>query len=82
MDIHSYIRNGSITVRVVPNAGRSEIIEEHGRLKVYLNAVADRNKANRELIKFFKKELGVAVEIKVGLRSREKVLRVLWGGDD
>ena len=80
MDIHfidSYVVDGKLKVRVMPKAGRNEIKEENGRLKVYLKAMAEDGKANVVLVKFFKKELGVAVEIKSGFTSREKVLRVL-----
>ncbi len=72
-----FIVDGKLSVRVMPKAGRTEIKEENGRLKVYLKEAAEDGKANVALIKFFKKELGVAVEIKSGFTSREKVLRVV-----
>lgn len=77
MDIARYTLQGSITLRVIPNSGRTEAKEEKGILKVYLKAVPDNNKANKELITFFKKEFGLRVEILVGNKSRQKVLRVL-----
>jgi len=63
-------------IKVIPNSSRSEIKEENGVTKVYLKSVPEKGKANAELIKFFKKR-GIKVEIVSGLRSRNKVLRVL-----
>ncbi len=77
MDISSHMQNNTLLVRVMPKAGRNEIKEENGRLKMYLKEVAEEGRANVALVKFFKKELGIAVEIKSGFTSREKVLRVL-----
>jgi len=64
-------------LRVTPNASRTELKEEDGKLKLYLQAVPDKGKANAAVIKFFKKQFNIKVEIKSGERSRDKVLRVL-----
>ena len=56
MEIDKYIHNGTLTIRVVPNASKNDVVEEHNQLKVYIKAVPDKNKANVELIKFFKKK--------------------------
>ena len=77
LNLTSYIENNLLSIKVIPNSNRNELIEEENGLKLYLNSVPDKNKANLALIKFFKKELGLVVEIKSGLRSREKVLRIL-----
>ncbi len=77
MELSSYIIEGKLKVRVMPKAGRNQVKEENGKLKVYLKEVAEDGRANVALVKFFKKELGIAVEIKSGFTSREKVLRVL-----
>ena len=76
-DIRFYVREGLLYLKVVPNSSKTELIEQDGALKLYLHAVADKNKANLALIKYFKKELGLVVEIKSGLKSREKVLRII-----
>jgi uncharacterized protein len=65
------------SLRVTPNASRTELKEEDGKLKLYLQAVPEKGKANLAVVKFFKKEFGIKVEIKSGERSRDKVLRVL-----
>ncbi len=77
MDIQKYIKNNILQIKVIPNSSKNELIEEEHGLKLYLNAVPDKNKANLALIKYFKKELGLVVEIKSGLKSREKVLRII-----
>ncbi|HLC88905.1 MAG TPA: DUF167 domain-containing protein [Candidatus Nanoarchaeia archaeon] len=76
MNLNSCIQNSLLRVKVIPNSKQTELIEENNQLKLYLHAVPDKNKANLELIKFFKRELGLKVEIKSGMKSREKVLRV------
>lgn len=80
MNLQKYLHNGFLAVKVIPNARRSELVEDEQGLKLYLNAVPDKNKANMELLKFFKKEFGLVVEIKSGLKSREKLLRILGQG--
>lgn len=77
MDINRYIKNQILEIKVVPNASQNKVVEENGLLKVYIKAVPDKNKANSELIKFFKKEFGLQVEIKSGDKSRKKLLRLL-----
>lgn len=77
MDLKKYLENERLSVHVIPNSSRTELVEEEGKLKLYLQAVPDKNKANIELIKFFKKEFKLKVEIKSGLKSRDKVLRIL-----
>ncbi|HIH11157.1 TPA: DUF167 domain-containing protein [Candidatus Woesearchaeota archaeon] len=66
----------TFSLKVIPNAGRTELVQEGEILKLYLKAVPDKNKANLELIKFFKKEYHLTVTIKSGLKSREKVISV------
>ncbi len=66
----------TISVKVIPHSGRTELKEENNQLKLYLKSPPEKNKANLELIKFFKKELHLNVEIISGLKSREKVLRI------
>jgi len=79
MNIDKYIVNGSISILVKPNAPKSEVIgwdEDRKALRVAISAVPDKDKANKEVVKFFSKLLGKKVEIIRGLRSREKVLRI------
>jgi uncharacterized protein len=62
------------SLRVTPNASRTEFKEEDGKYKLYLQAVPEKGKANAAVIKFFKKEFNIKVEIKSGEKSRDKIL--------
>ncbi|MDO8510744.1 MAG: DUF167 domain-containing protein [Nanoarchaeota archaeon] len=77
MDISKHLENGRLKIKVIPHAGRTELIEESGKLKLYLKAAPEKNKANLELIKFFKKEYKLSVRIKSGETNREKVLECI-----
>lgn len=72
-----FVKNHLLQVKVIPHAGRTELREENGKLKLYLKSVPEKGKANAELIKFFKKECKLSVRIKSGGTGREKVLEVV-----
>ncbi|MFC1728008.1 DUF167 domain-containing protein [Nanoarchaeota archaeon] len=73
--ISKYIENNKLRILVKPNSKKSEILGYDGKaVKVAIAAPADKGKANKEVIKFFSKLLKKKVEIKSGLKSREKVL--------
>jgi uncharacterized protein (TIGR00251 family) len=74
MNLNRYIKDNLIRIKVTPNASKTELVEENEQLKLYLKAVPDKNKANQELIKFFKKKFNLKVEIKSGMKNRNKVL--------
>ena len=76
MEITKFIYDGLLKVRVIPNASQKGLKEEEGKLRLYLKSVPEKNKANFELVKFFKKKFDLRVEIISGKKSREKVLRV------
>ena len=77
MNLNRYIKDTLIRINVTPNASKTELVEENEQLKLYLKAVPDKNKANQELIKFFKKEFNLKVEIKSGMKNRNKVLKIV-----
>ena len=65
---------------VKPNSPANKIVsidENRNAFRVNIAAPADKDKANREVIKFFSKLLKKKVEIVKGLRSKEKMLRVI-----
>lgn len=68
--------SGRISLRVIPHSSRNELVEEEGKLRLYLKAVPEKNKANMQLIKFFWKEYHLRVRILSGEKSREKVVEV------
>ena len=77
MNIDDFIVGGLIKVKVISNSSCTKLVEDNGSLKVYLKSIPEKNKANDELIKYFKKKFGVKVMIKSGVRSRLKVLNVI-----
>jgi uncharacterized protein (TIGR00251 family) len=77
MNISSHIHDRLIRLKVIPNSKETKLIEDGDELKIYLKAVPDKNKANLELIRFFKKELGLRVLIQNGAKSREKILEII-----
>lgn len=69
-----------LSVQVVPNAKGNEIVGWHGEaLKVKVQAVPENGKANKALVKFLAKELGVGkggVRLVSGEKSRSKVVEI------
>ena len=76
MNIHKYLENGKLKIKVIPHSGRTELKEEYEKLKLYLKSAPEKGKANTELIRFFKKNYKISVRIKSGETSREKVLEI------
>ncbi len=68
------------TVYVQPRASRSEVAGEHGdAVKIRLAAPPVEGAANKELVTFLAKKLGVpksAIRIVSGERGRRKILEV------
>ena len=77
MNIKNHIKDNKLNLKVIPHSSQLKLVEENSQLKLHLTAVADDNKANLQLIKFFKKEFGWRVRIVSGLKSRNKVLGLL-----
>lgn len=70
----------TITLRVQPNARRTEVLKlEDNVLHVKIAAPPVKGQANRELIDFLSRSLGVSkgsITIEKGLTSRTKVIAV------
>ncbi len=70
----------TLNVRLQPNASSDEITGiTDGRLKIRLTSPPLDNRANRHLVKYLAKQLGVAkssIEIISGEHSRLKTLRI------
>ncbi|MBU0461529.1 MAG: YggU family protein [Nanoarchaeota archaeon] len=78
--ITDHINNGFLDVVVKPNAPKTEVIgwdADRQRLRIAVAAVPDKDKANKELLKFLSKQLGKRVELVSGARSREKRVRIV-----
>jgi uncharacterized protein (TIGR00251 family) len=74
-----------IAVQVMPNAGKSEVLEEiEGALKIRLKALPIEGKANEALVRFIADLMGVPksrVSVTHGLTSRLKLVEVETGLD-
>ncbi len=64
----------TISVKVIPNARENSISFEDGIYRVRIAAPPDKNKANKELIRFLSKHFGCRVRIRSGLAARKKVV--------
>ena len=72
------IKNNLLKVKVFPGSSKTEIKSiEADLVKINLKAPPEKGKANRELIKFFKKEFKLSVRIKSGETNREKILEII-----
>ena len=68
-----------LNIKVIPNAKHNKLVEEPGRIKVYLTAPALEGKANESLIEFLAEHFKVKknrISIIRGLTSREKVVEI------
>ena len=67
-----------IKVKVKTNKNKQEILKiSDNEYEVGLKSLPLDNKANKELIKLFYKELKLRVRIKKGLKDNNKILKVL-----
>ena len=74
------IKQNKFKVIVKTNSNKNEIVgydELKKSYKINLNAKPIEGEANKELIKFFNKELKRKVRIVSGFRSKEKILEFL-----
>ena len=80
MDILPYAQNGVLRVLVKPNKMRS-MVEGYDAMQkaliIHIAAPPDKDKANRELIRFLSKMLKKRVEIVKGMRSRDKFVKII-----
>lgn len=68
-----------IKVHVKPNSLKSQVEydENNGIYLVYVKSPADKNKANKELIKLLSKHFKKKVMIKSGLKSKIKYVELM-----
>ncbi len=75
--ITNHIQGTQLTIKVQPGASKTELIEENNTLKLFLKTQPEKGKANDALIKFFKKEYKLIVEVVKGKTSRNKILKII-----
>jgi len=66
-----------LRIIVKTNQKKENITKSEGRYYVSVKAPAQDNKANLAIIKLFKKKLNLNVRIVKGLKTKEKVLKVI-----
>lgn len=74
------IKNNTFKIIVKPNSPKNEIIsydEFRDAYKVNIKAKPEKNEANIEVIKFFSKLLKRKIKIVKGLKSKEKLLKLI-----
>lgn len=81
VDNLAYNKEIYFKVKVIPNAGKTEIRGKmsDGTIKVALNAQPEKGKANKELLDFLAEEIGVRkyqVEIVGALTDKYKTIKV------
>lgn len=68
--------NSVFDIKVTPSSSRQQwTLDKNGTLKCFLKSPPEKGKANKELIEFLSKTLGIAkkeIEIISGLTSRKK----------
>ena len=80
LDVKKYIQNNFLSIIVKTNSNETKITcydENKKALKLNVASLPIEGKANIEIIKFFKKEYKMNVEIKSGKTSKEKLLKII-----
>ena len=77
--MRSFKSQDIIEIRAKPNSSKSLLIfdDENNMVIAFLHSVPDNGKANTELVKLFKKQLKLRVELIKGFKSRDKKVLVL-----
>jgi len=81
MNLNDYIKNNTLAIIVKANSSKNELIsydKVRDAVKVNIKEVAENNKANIEIIKYFKKLTKKDVKIISGFTSKKKVLRFMY----
>ena len=70
-----FIKDNQFSIRVLTNSNEDSLrFDPDKGLILKLKAKAQDNKANLALMKYFKKEYGLNINVQKGLKSREKIL--------
>ena len=80
MDLQQCVINNRLHITVKPNAKKTEILSFDPLTKIVKIAVAapaDKDKANKELLKFVSRILKKKVSFVTGLRNKEKILEII-----
>ncbi len=80
IEVRAHPLGATLPLLVSPGSSRTALLGRHGGvLKIAVCAPPEHGRANKELLRFFARKLGVrksALEVLVGETSRQKVLLV------
>ena len=68
-----------INIKAIPKASKNKVVEEKGRLKVYVTSPAVDGKANKAVLEVLAEHFNVKkrmVAIVSGQKSREKIVEI------
>ncbi|PIN80255.1 hypothetical protein COV11_04370 [Candidatus Woesearchaeota archaeon CG10_big_fil_rev_8_21_14_0_10_30_7] len=65
-----------IKIKLKPNSKENKIISKGTIWEIKIKEPAIDNRANKELVKFLKKELKKQVRIVKGMKSKEKIIEI------
>jgi len=78
-DLSDHVKDGFLDIVVKPNAPKTLVAgwdPNKQMLRIAVAAAPDKDKANKELLKFVSKLTGKKVKLVRGLKSREKRLKL------
>lgn len=68
-----------LEVKVISKSSRNEVVQEAGRLKVYVSVAPEKGKANKALVELIAKHFCVRksdVRIRQGLHTHTKIVEI------
>lgn len=80
INVSNYIQNNFLKIVVKTNSNKTEVTgydKSRNALKLNVASLPIEGRANIEIIKFFKKQYKLNIEIKSGKTSKEKLLKIL-----
>ncbi|GAG32323.1 unnamed protein product [marine sediment metagenome] len=75
-NIVKHFKNNRLNLKVKPNSKKNQILEYGNPTKISIRAPAEANKANIELIKFFKRKFKLDIRIIKGKTSKNKIIQL------
>ncbi len=77
----NFVKDEILDIQVKAKSSKSEIFIEDKKNKkeiiVYLKSIPIDGKANEELIRIFKKQLNLKIELISGFKSKKKKIKIL-----
>ena len=74
--------NQTYSIKVKANASKNDIAMVNDVVTVFTTAQAVDSKANKSIVTLFKKLLKVRIEITKGLKSKDKIIKIIKGSKE